>query len=99
MMRKCLRCNTIMREDGYMEDQGVQISDFVIVEKGEDLKKTKHPIKIAICPECGYLEFYLEKKVEEKPRNKDYLKNIKYDSFLLKDEDKEDEEKAETDEE
>lgn len=42
-MRKCPRCHKEMKEDCYVKDTAQAISDFVVVEKKEDLKKRNFP--------------------------------------------------------
>ncbi len=64
-MRKCPRCHKMMSDNAYLIDQGHAVSDFVIVQKSTDLKKSKKPLKVAVCPECGYVEFYIETQEKE----------------------------------
>ena len=44
-MRKCPRCHSEMKEDCYIKDTAQPISDFVIIEKNENLKKKEHSLK------------------------------------------------------
>lgn len=57
---KCPRCEKIMKENCYLRDSAQQLSDLIVVEKTEDLKKIQYPLKAAICKSCGYVEFYVE---------------------------------------
>ncbi|MBS5113562.1 MAG: hypothetical protein KHZ15_12890 [Coprobacillus cateniformis] len=59
-MRKCPRCHKEMKEDCYVKDTAQAISDFVVVEKKEDLKKKEFPLKAAVCKSCGYVELYVD---------------------------------------
>ena len=49
-----------MKENCYLRDTAQQLSDLIVVEKTEDLKKIQYPLKAAICKSCGYVEFYVE---------------------------------------
>ncbi|KXU52092.1 hypothetical protein [Longibaculum muris] len=49
-----------MKEDCYVKDTAQAISDFVVVEKKEDLKKKEFPLKAAVCKSCGYVELYVD---------------------------------------
>jgi len=72
-----------MIDNCYVQDQGISISDIVIVEKDENYKKNLHPLKAAYCPECGYTEFYIalpETKVEKE--KDDFMSRINLDSIM-----------------
>ena len=57
-MRKCLRCEIEM-----VEDLAVMVSNggygIDVREKGM-FKSSIEKIKCAVCPECGYVETYIE---------------------------------------
>ena len=58
-MRKCLRCQTEMVEDlNVMVSNGAYGVD--VREKGM-FKGSLGKIKCAACPDCGYIETYLDK--------------------------------------
>ena len=59
-MKKCPKCGAIMVEDCYIEDSAKLISNLIVVEKDNNLKKTKYPIKAVLCKTCGYVELYAE---------------------------------------
>ena len=64
-MRECLRCKTIMIENlNVMVSSGEAAID--VREKGI-FKGSLGKIKCAVCPNCGYVESYIEdtKKVKE----------------------------------
>lgn len=61
-MRTCPICHHTMKENCYLEDVSKPLNDYVIIEKTEDLKKIKHPLKTALCPECGHIELYVDMK-------------------------------------
>ena len=70
-MRKCLRCNTEM-----VEDLVVMVSNggFGVDAREKGLfKGSLGRIKCAVCPECGYLETYVEDtaKVKKLAEGKD----------------------------
>lgn len=70
-MRKCLRCNEEMIEDLDLRIKGSGWN-IVVAKKGTIFGS--HPyttIKLAVCPECGYTETYVEDTAEYKniPRN------------------------------
>ena len=57
-MRKCLRCEAVMVEDlSVMVSNGGYGVD--VREKGI-FKGSLGKIKCAVCPECGYIETYIE---------------------------------------
>ena len=56
-MRNCLRCNTPMKEGLQVMTSGGYAVD--AREKGM-FKGSLGKVQCAICPECGYLETYLE---------------------------------------
>ena len=60
MLRKCPYCNQEMEKDCYLKDQGTVLSDFIVIEKDENYKKTEHVVKAAICKKCGYVELYVD---------------------------------------
>lgn len=69
-MRECLRCKSIMVEDlNIMVSNGQYGID--IREKGI-FKGSLGKIKCAVCPNCGYVETYIEdtKKIKELNQNK-----------------------------
>lgn len=56
-MRKCLRCSTKM-----IEELDIRTNDalgLAVAEKGL-FKTTLGKIVCAVCPECGYVEIYVE---------------------------------------
>lgn len=59
-MRKCPRCHKEMKEDCYIKDEAQAVSDYLIIEKDEDLKKQSYPLKAALCKTCGYVELYVD---------------------------------------
>lgn len=63
-MKKCPRCHQEMAENCYLNDSAQPISDLIIIEKDENLKKKQYPVKAAMCKSCGYIELYAE--IEEK---------------------------------
>lgn len=63
-MRKCPRCHHEMVEDCYLHDLAQPITNFIIIEKDKDLKKTQYPVKVSLCKDCGYIELYAD--LEEK---------------------------------
>ncbi|MEE0967673.1 MAG: hypothetical protein U0L85_11600 [Bacilli bacterium] len=60
MLRKCPYCHQEMEKDCYLKDQGTVLSDFIVIEKDENYKKTEHVVKAAICKKCGYVELYVD---------------------------------------
>lgn len=63
-MKKCPRCHHEMAEDCYLSDTALPISDFIVIEKDENLKKKQHPVRVAMCKDCGYIELYAELEKE-----------------------------------
>lgn len=77
-MRKCLRCDAEMQDDCYVSDQGVSLSHIVVVEKDESYKKVELPVKAAICPTCGYVELYVEKRIDSQEKRQPHPTPKKY---------------------
>lgn len=59
-MRKCPRCHKEMKEDCYLKDSSQVLSDYTVVEKDENFKKTEYLLKVAVCKSCGYVELYVD---------------------------------------
>ncbi len=59
-MKKCPKCGAVMVEECYVEDAAKTISNLIVVEKDNNLKKTKYPIKAVLCKSCGLVELYAE---------------------------------------
>ena len=57
-MRKCIRCECEMRENYDVKVEGAAYG-LKITEPGI-FKDNLGKIHAAVCPECGYLEFYLD---------------------------------------
>lgn len=57
-MRKCLRCDTVMKEDYRVSVQGANYG--IVVTQPGFFQKTVGKVRVVVCPNCGYLEFYLE---------------------------------------
>lgn len=54
-----------MENDCYLKDKGATLSDFVVIEKDSNFKKTEHVVKAAICKKCGYVELYVDIESKE----------------------------------
>ena len=69
-MRKCLRCNCNMIENYDVKVQGGAYG--LKITKQGIFKDNLGKVHAAVCPECGYLEFYLEdtKKIKEQVKSK-----------------------------
>ena len=57
-MRKCLRCNNEMKEDYDVKVEGAAYG--LKITKPGIFKDSLGKVHAAVCPDCGYLEFYLE---------------------------------------
>ena len=68
-MRKCIRCNCNMIENDVKVEGGAY--GLKITKQGI-FKDNLGKVHVAVCPECGYLEFYLEdtKKIKEQVKSK-----------------------------
>ena len=64
-MRKCPLCHEVMNEENYLSDQGLRLSDVLLIVRHEDYTKTSHPLKAAVCPKCGHEEFYIDIEKKE----------------------------------
>lgn len=64
MSRKCPICNEVMETECYLKDRGSVLSDFIIIRKDENYKKTEHIVKAAMCTHCGHIELYVDLKKE-----------------------------------
>lgn len=58
-MRKCEKCGTVMRADLRLK---VNSGGYGIVVDVDEKQKTTtiDDVKVAVCPECGQTEMYLE---------------------------------------
>ena len=57
-MRKCIRCNVLMLEDYDVKVEGGAYG--LKITKPGIFKDNLGKVHASVCPECGYLEFYLE---------------------------------------
>ena len=57
-MRKCLRCDKEMKENYDVKVEGAAYG--LKITKPGIFKDNLEKVHAAVCPECGYLEFYLE---------------------------------------
>ena len=57
-MRKCIRCNVEMLEDYDVKVEGAAYG--LKITKPGIFKDNLGKVHTSVCPECGYLEFYLE---------------------------------------
>ena len=57
-MRKCIRCKCEMRENYDVKVEGGAYG--LKITKQGIFKDNLGKVRVAVCPECGYLEFYLE---------------------------------------
>lgn len=57
-MRKCLRCGTEMQEDCTL--YGGSFHDQVLVGERGKLFPKMRKLCCAVCPQCGYVELYVE---------------------------------------
>ena len=64
-MRKCIRCNCDMIENYDVKVEGGAYG--LKITKQGIFKDNLGKVHVAVCPECGYLEFYLAdtKKIKE----------------------------------
>lgn len=65
-MRKCIRCDIPMKENFDVKVEGAAYG-LKITEQGI-FKDNLGKVKAAVCPECGYLELYLDdvSKIKDK---------------------------------
>lgn len=57
-MRKCLRCNSDMKEDYDVKVEGAAYG--LKITKPGIFKENLGKVHVVVCSNCGYLEFYLE---------------------------------------
>ena len=57
-MRMCIRCEGEMRENYDVKVEGGAYG--LKITKPGIFKDNLGKVHVAVCPECGYLEFYLE---------------------------------------
>ena len=57
-MRMCIRCEGEMRENYDDKVEGAAYG--LKITKQSIFKDNLGKVRVAVCPECGYLEFYLE---------------------------------------
>lgn len=61
-MRKCIRCNASMIENFNLEMPGARNIKITHQNVTRDLGK----LKCAVCPECGYMETYVQEPIRFK---------------------------------
>lgn len=59
-MKECPKCHHEMAEDCYLSDTAQPVSNLIVIEKDENLKKTEYPVKVYMCKKCGYVELYAD---------------------------------------
>ncbi|MDD3794750.1 MAG: nucleic acid-binding protein [Lachnospiraceae bacterium] len=57
-MRKCLRCDVEMKADFDVKVEGAAYG--LKITKPGIFKENLGKVHCAVCPSCGYIEFYLE---------------------------------------
>ena len=57
-MRKCIRCESEMKESYDVKAEGGAYG--LKITKQGIFKDNLGKVHAAVCPECGYLEFYIE---------------------------------------
>lgn len=57
-MKKCLRCGCEMKEDFDVKVEGAAYG--LKITKPGIFQDNLGKVHAAVCPDCGYLEFYLE---------------------------------------
>lgn len=61
-MRKCLRCDEVMKEDYMLKTENITVQASVVLGKGTGIfSDTKGKIKAAVCPNCGEISIYFDK--------------------------------------
>ena len=65
-MRKCIRCDVEMLEDYDVKVEGGAYG--LKITKPGIFKDNLGKVHASVCPECGYLEFYLEDTAKIKNR-------------------------------
>lgn len=62
MVKKCPYCQVNMDMDCYLKDRNSVLNDFILIKKDNNYKKSEHVLQAAMCPKCGYIEFYTQLK-------------------------------------
>lgn len=57
-MRKCIRCEIKMKDGRDVKVEGAAYG--LTITKPGIFKENLGKVHAAVCPECGYIEFYLE---------------------------------------
>ena len=57
-MRKCIRCEVELKENFAVKVEGA--ADGLKITKPGIFKETLGKVHCAVCPSCGYIEFYLD---------------------------------------
>ena len=70
-MRKCIRCKCEMRENYDVKVEGGAYG--LKITKQGIFKDNLGKVHVAVCPECGYLEFYLEDTTKMKKQATSHL--------------------------
>ena len=72
-MRKCIRCDVKMIEDYDVKVEGGAYG--LKITKPGIFKDKLGKVHASVCPECGYLEFYLEDTAKIKNRQLQVCRN------------------------
>ena len=59
---KCPICQNEMNENCYLQDKAQSLSDFVLIKKDNNYKKTTYPLHAALCEKCGHVELFVNQK-------------------------------------
>ena len=74
-MRKCIRCECEMRENYDVKVEGGAYG--LKITKPGIFKDNLGKVHVAVCPECGYLEFYLGRYCkDEEVDNSEFDKEV-----------------------
>ncbi len=60
MKRICPHCQHILKDNCYIQDKGVALSYPHLIIKEKNYKKSNHELKSCYCPQCGYVELYID---------------------------------------
>lgn len=56
-MKKCIQCGSILDDDYNIKLNHTSVMAYMSIKKEETYK-----VKAAVCPKCGYVEFYADMK-------------------------------------
>lgn len=67
MEKKCPICQTVLKTNCYVKDNGTATLSYLeLIIKDDNLKKSNYELKSCYCPKCGHVEFHVDLTAQPK---------------------------------